>query len=54
MKKKYEVFCNSTGNPNGSGVRVRVEAESEHEAMQIALKRAGGSNNKVASIKEKK
>ncbi len=53
MKKTYEVFCNSTGNPNASGVRVRVEAESEFEAMQIALRRAGGSNTKVASIKEK-
>lgn len=52
MKKEYEVFCNSTGSPNSSGVRVRVSAESEHEAMQLAIKRAGGSNNKVATIKE--
>jgi len=54
MKKKYEVFCNSTGNPNGSGVRVRVEAESEFQAMQLALQRAGKPNDKVASLKEVK
>ena len=53
MKKEYEIFCNSTGNPNSSGVRIRVTAESEHQAIQLALQRAGATNNKVASVKVK-
>ncbi len=52
MKKTYEVFVNTTGNPNGSGTRITVQAESEHEAMQIALQRSP-RGYVVASIKQK-
>lgn len=51
MKKTYEVFVNTSGNPSHSGTRFTVQAESEYEAIQEALRRH--PNEKVASIKEK-
>ena len=53
MKRTYEILVNKVGKPGYSGTRVTVQAESEFEAMQIALRRAGVPDGKVAEVKVK-